>query len=76
MAKRRYTTKREDAEFLARVYDQVHKQRKVGDEVLIYQGGGKTCKIAKIEGVTVTLENGDTMHIGNCRDPGYSPFRK
>lgn len=72
--KRRIT--KQQAEFMLRAYVQVHKPRKVGDEVKVYQQPGVTSKIAKIEGEVVTLENGNTMHISNCRDPDYDPFRR
>lgn len=63
---RRFTTQREDMEFLRRRLSEAMHEWKVGDECMTYRMDGVT-KVKAIRGDLVELENGDHMHRTKMR---------
>jgi len=74
MAKRKHTTKTEDAAFIARMYESLNKKWAVGDECMTYDGTKKTT-VVKIEDKIVTVADEGTyrtereFHISRLRMP-------
>jgi hypothetical protein len=66
MAKRRYTTRQEDAAFILRRLAESRRTWQVGDRCLTYNLQGETT-VARIDGEIVHLANGDHMHVTKMR---------
>lgn len=66
MAKRRYTTRAEDAAFLLDAFADLRRTWKVGDVCRPYRGTEPTTVI-KLDGDAVYLANGESLHVSRMR---------
>lgn len=69
MAKRKYTTKTQDREFLAKLMADMGRAWKVGDTVSAFGAYDATTTITKIEGTSVEMADGKSCHISRLRSP-------
>ena len=64
--KQKYTTRAQDAAYMAQRFEDVTRLWKVGDKCLSYDLRSET-SVNLIEGDSVTLANGDSFHISKLR---------
>ena len=63
---RRYTTRLQDAEFVARRLSDATRDWKIGDACRSYDNSANTT-VERVDGAIVVLANGDSMHVSKMR---------